>query len=49
MAVLFVMDPHNGAVPTAENGTLGETRTPDTLLRTEVFYPSELRGQMPQA
>lgn len=25
--------------------TLGATRTPDTLLRTEVFYPTELRGQ----
>ncbi len=30
--------------PTAESGTLGAIRTPDTLLRTEVFYPLNYEG-----
>src|SRR5262249_60352492 len=29
-------------------GTLGGIRTPDTRLRTAVFYPAELRGQSQQ-
>ena len=33
----------------AVNGTLGGIRTPDTRLRTAVFYPAELRGLDMQA
>ncbi|KTC73131.1 hypothetical protein Lboz_1777 [Legionella bozemanae] len=27
------------------NGALGGTRTPDTLVRSQVLYPAELRAQ----
>jgi hypothetical protein len=38
----FILDPRKPYV----NGTLGGIRTPDTLLRTEVFCPAELRGRV---
>ena len=31
-------------MPIPEKFTLGATRTPDTLLRTEVFYPLNYEG-----
>ncbi|KTD81265.1 hypothetical protein Lwor_0766 [Legionella worsleiensis] len=34
-----------GAKSLILNGALGGTRTPDTLVRSQVLYPAELRAQ----
>ncbi len=44
MGMSHVSAPVNGKEPIL-NGALGGTRTPDTLVRSQVLYPAELRAQ----
>ena len=45
---MIIAAPLNGKEPAKcliLNGALGGTRTPDTLVRSQVLYPAELRAQ----